>query len=180
MDKIKFYLQRIYRLSLNYNKQEAIVWQELKKLHIEADWKHGVFENEKYIETIFELGKEKGGAFYYMIHEGMFHCRVKILENYPSDLTTEIFILAAHFNNLLKDGVVTVDVQNSYVGYSLKRNILIPLLYSGMIHNEVVRHYNVSQDIYSAFQRLIIENEAPAIIYLPVFLLILLLLVVVG
>jgi len=28
----------------------------------------------------------------------------------------------------------------------------------------LIKHYNTSKDIYSAFQRLIIEQEAPAII----------------
>ena len=164
MNKIKFYLQRIYRLTLSFQKQEELVWKELKKLHADADWKHGIYEKERYIETIFELGKEKGGAFYYMIYDESFHCRVKILEDYPKELTTDFFILAAHFNNLLNNGVVIVNVNSQYVEYHQKRDLLIPLLYNGEIHVQLKRHYNTSKDIYSAFQRLVIEQEAPAII----------------
>ena len=164
MNKIKFYLQRIYRLALSFKKQEELVWKELKKLHADADWKHGVYEREKYIETIFELGKEQGGAFYYMIYDGNFHCRVKILEDYPIELTTDLFILAAHFNNLLNNGVVIVNVQSRYVEYHQKRDMLIPLLYTSETYGQLMRHYNTSKDIYAAFQRLIIEQEAPAII----------------
>jgi hypothetical protein len=164
MNKIKFYLQQVFRLALSFKKQEEIVWKELKKLHADADWKHGVYEKEKYIETIFELGKEQGGAFYYMIYDGSFHCRVKILENYPTELTTDLFILAAHFNNLLNNGVVIVNVQNCYVEYHQKRDLLIPLLYTSETYGQLMRHYKTSKDIYSAFQRLIIEQEAPAII----------------
>ena len=164
MDKIKFYLQRIYRLTLNFKKQEELVWKELKKLHADADWKHGVYEKEKYIESIFELGKEQGGAFYYLIYDGSFHCRVKILEDYPVELTTDLFILAAHFNNLLNNGVVIVNVQSRYVEYHQKRDLLIPLLYTSETYGQLMRHYNTSKDIYAAFQRLIIEQEAPAII----------------
>jgi hypothetical protein len=164
MNKIKFYLQRIYRLALSFKKQEELVWKELKKLHADADWKHGVYEKEKYIETIFELGKEQGGAFYYMIYDGSFHCRVKILENYPTELTTDLFILAAHFNNLLNNGVVMVNVQSCYVEYHQKRDLLIPLLYTSETYGQLMRHYNTSKDIYYAFQRLVIEQEAPAII----------------
>ena len=164
MKKIKFYLQRIYRLALSFKKQEELVWKELKKLHSDADWKHGVYEKDKYIETIFELGKEKGGAFYYMIYDGSFHCRVKILEDYPIELTTDLFILAAHFNNLLNNGVVIVNVQSRYVEYHQKRDLLIPLLYTSETYGQLMRHYNTSNDIYAAFQRLIIEQEAPAII----------------
>lgn len=164
MNKIKFYLQRIYRLALSFKKQEELVWKELKKLHADADWKHGVYEKDKYIETIFELGKEQGGAFYYMIYDGSFHCRVKILEGYPVELTTDLFILAAHFNNLLNNGVVIVNVQSHYVEYHQNRDLLIPLLYTGETYGQLMRHYTTSKDIYAAFQRLIIEQEAPAII----------------
>ena len=59
MNKIKFYLQRIFRLTLSFKKQEELVWKELKKLHTDAEWKSGVYEKEKYIETIFEICKEK-------------------------------------------------------------------------------------------------------------------------
>ena len=161
---IKYYIKRIYRISLSFKKQEELVWQELKLLHAHSDWKHGVYEKEKYIETIFELGKETGGAFYYMIYDGSFHCRVKILEDYPNELTTDLFILAAHFNNLLNNGVVIVNVQNHFVEYHLKINLLIPLLYTDETYGQLMRHYNTSKDVYSAFQRLIIEQEAPAII----------------
>jgi len=83
MNKVLYYLQRIYRSALSFKKQEELAWRELKKLHAEADWKHGVYEKEKYIETIFEPGKEKGGSFCNMIYDGHFHCRVKVLEDYP-------------------------------------------------------------------------------------------------
>ena len=99
-----------------------------------------------------------------MIYDGSFHCRVKILEDYPNDLTTDLFILAAHFNNLLNNGVVIVNVQNHFVEYHQKRDLLIPLLYTNETYGQLMRHYNTSKDVYSAFQRLIIEQEAPAII----------------
>ena len=164
MEKLKSYLKRIYRLTLSFEKQEKIVWEELKKLHTDAEWKSGFYEKEKFIESFFEISNEKGCIFYYMIYEGSFHCRVKILEDYPVDLTTDLFILAAHFNNLLNNGVVVVNVNSCYVEYHQKRDLLIPLLYSGEIHGQMKRHYNTAKDIYSAFQRLINENESPAII----------------
>ncbi len=165
MNKIKFYLKRIYRLTLSFKKQEELVWTELKKLHADAEWQSGVYEKEKYIETIFKISNEQRGAFYYMIYDGSFHCRVKILEDYPTEFTTDLFILAAHFNNLLNNGVVIVNVNSHFVEYHQKRDLLIPLLYNSEIHGQLIRHYNTSKDIYSAFQRLIIEQEAPAIIF---------------
>lgn len=164
MNKIRFYLQRVYRLTLNFEKQEEIVWKELKKLHSDAKWNSGVYEKERYIETNFEISKEKLSSFYYMIYDGCFHCRVKILEDFPHDLTSDLFILAAHFNNLLINGVVKVNVNSQYVEFHQKRDQLIPLLYNSEIHEQLIRHYNTSKDIYSAFQRLVYEQEAPAII----------------
>jgi hypothetical protein len=164
MNKIIFYLRRIYRLALSYEKQEEVVWRDLKKLHADSNWKSGTYEKDKYIESIFEIGNEQAGAFHYIIYDSSFHCRVKIIEDYPLELTTDLFILATHFNNVLSNGVVVVNVNSHYVEYHQKRDLLIPLLYSGEIQGQITRHYNTARDIYAAFQRLINENESPAII----------------
>lgn len=79
-------------------------------------------------------------------------------------MLTDIFVLAAHFNNLLNIGTVVINVKGGYVEYCQKRELLIPLLYTGDIYQQMVRHYNVTKDIYSAFNRLVEEQEAPAII----------------
>jgi hypothetical protein len=164
MNKIFFFLQQAYRLTYNFKKQEETVWKELKKVHSDAEYQSGIYEKEKFIESSFEISKEKSCSFFYMIYDGCFHCRVKILVGFHFDLTTDLFILAAHFNNLLNNGVVIVNVNSQYVEYHQKRDLLIPLLYTDEIHGQLVRHYNTSKDIYSAFQRLVIEQEAPAII----------------
>jgi hypothetical protein len=164
LNTIKFYLQRVYRISLSGKKKQNVVWEDLTKLHNQAKWKSGVFEKDKYIETTFTFTEGKYGTFYYIVHEGFFHCKVKILENYPPELTTDLFVLATHFNNLLNEGVVIIDTNNTYVEFYLKKDILIPLLYSGELYNQLIKHYDISKDIYAAYQRLIIEQEAPAII----------------
>ncbi len=164
MNKLKLYLNRIYRLSFNLQKQEEIVWSDLKKLHELAQWKHYVYEKDKYIETILEINDGKAGRFYYYVEDSRFHCSVKILEDYPIELTTDLFILAAHFNNLLNNGLVRVNVKDSSIAYHLNRDLLIPLLYIDETHSQIESHFYTAKDIYSAFQRLIIEQEFPAII----------------
>jgi hypothetical protein len=164
LSAIKFYFQRVYRLTLSPKKQQDVVWNDLIKLHKEANWKSGVFEKDKYIETTFTFKKGKYGTFYYMIYDGFFHCKVKILETFPLELTTDLFVLAAHFNNLLNEGVVIVNTESQYVEFYLKKDLLINLLYSGELYNQLIKHYDISKDIYAAYQRLIIEQEAPAII----------------
>lgn len=99
-----------------------------------------------------------------MIYDGFFHCRVKILEEFPTELTTDLFILAAHFNNVLNNGVVVVNVHSEYVEYHQKKDLLVPLLYTGEVYGQLMQHHTTSKEIYAAFQRLIIEQEAPAII----------------
>ena len=164
LKRIKYYFKRIYRLSLNHKKKEEIFWKDLKKLHADVEWPSGVYEKEKYIETAFGIGDDRAEFFYYMVYDGYFHCRVKVLDAYPVELTTELFILAAHFNNIMNYGVVVVNVDSGFVEYHLKNNLLLPLLYHGEIYNQIITHYDISKEIYFAFQRLVVEGEAPAII----------------
>jgi hypothetical protein len=164
LNNIKFYLKRIYRLSLSFKKHDDIVWKELKKLHADAKWKSGIYENDKYIETVFEIGNNQRGIFTYMIDAGYYHCKVKILEDYNDELTTDFFILASHFNNLLNTGVVKINVLAQFIEYHQKRELLMPLLFSGEIYNQLIDHHKTSKLIYAAFQRLVNEHEAPAII----------------
>ena len=63
INRLKFYFQRVYRLSLSYEKQEELFWRDLKKLHKDAGWTSGVYDNDKYIETIFSYDDESTGAF---------------------------------------------------------------------------------------------------------------------
>jgi hypothetical protein len=164
MKRLFKFLQRSYRLLLNLEKQQAIVWKELKKLHSKNEWRHGIYEKEKCVETIFEINEGHICTFYYFISDKSFHCRVKILQNYPIELTSDLFILSTHFNNLLNNGVVTINVDHQFVEYHQKRDLLIPVLYTGEIEMQLISHFHTSKDIFKAFQRLIVEQEAPAII----------------
>lgn len=162
--RFKYYLLRIIRISYSVEAREKFVWKELKKLHNAAKWHHGVYEAEKFVETTFAISEDTPAHYYYMIYEGFYHCRVKILENYPVELTTQLFILASHFNNLLNSGVVVVNVDKRSIEYHLKTDILIPTMYSGEIQEIIIRHYNISKDIFWAFNELIYKNEEPALI----------------
>jgi len=164
MNRVKAFLTRTYRLSVGIEKQENIVWDDLKQLHTEAEWKCGVYEADKYIETIFAIADETPGFYQYLFLDKEFHCLVKVLEGFKPQSAVNIFLLASHFNNLLKDGVVEIDVNSSSVFYRVKKDVLVPLLYSGEIYNQLTSHYNTSKDIYWAFQKLAADNEEPALI----------------
>ncbi|MFM7104745.1 MAG: hypothetical protein ACKOW8_04425 [Flavobacteriales bacterium] len=162
--RIAHFLRRVYYVMVSHENKVKRVWNDLKRLHIEADWAHGIYERERQIETGFEV-ENKNLRFYYAVDETFFYCRVKVLEDYPMDLTSDLFILAAHFNNSLRLGSVKINVNVGYVEYYLQRDLMLPLLYKGEIHSNINFHYAITKDVYSAFQRLVIEREAPAIIF---------------
>jgi hypothetical protein len=159
-----FYLRKIYRVSISYKKYEEIVWSDLKKLHKDSEGKYGVFESDKLIETVFEIADKTGAIFYYTVYDGQYHCRVKVLENFSPEITTDLFVLAAHFNNLLSNGVVVVNVQSSFVEYHTRNDYIVNIIYPGELHSQLIRHFNTSKDIYWAFNRLVNENEEPTLI----------------
>jgi hypothetical protein len=162
--KMLYYIKTVYRISLNYKKYENIIWNDLKNLFKDSDWRHGVFENEKRIEAYFEISDKIKGVFHYMLFGGQYHCRVKVIESFPIELTTDVFVLAAHFNNLLNSGVVVVDVQDRYVEYHTKSDYIVSLIYPGELHDLMLRHYRTAKDMFWAFQKMVTENEEPSII----------------
>lgn len=164
MKKLLQFLQRSYRLTYSYEKQEEYLWEELKQLFLKKDWKAGFYEKDKFIDSVFEIAENQGASYRYYVDEGYFTCQVNILDYFPAEVTSDIFILASHFNNLLTTGSVTVNVKNNFVSYTSRREMLIPVLYPGEINQQHMKHYSVSQDIYKAFLRLVLEGEAPAII----------------
>ena len=164
------WIERIYRLALNSSKQEVLVFKDLEKLCTELNVRYGSYKNkEKRIVATMEIIDGKIENFLYLIDDGYFHCSVKVLDNFPIELTTDVFILAAHFNNLLNHGIVRVVTESQYVEYCMTSHILLPLLYKGAIRNQIQRHCSTSEDIYWAFQKLVEENEAPAIIIADLF-----------
>ena len=163
LEKVKMHLRRMYRITRSFEKQEELVWNDLKKFHASNNWKSGVFERDKYIEVVFRLNAERPLTFYYMIND-KYRCKVKVLENFPEELTTDIFILATHLNNMLENGIVVVNVNSRCVEYSHNLDAAIPLLYNYYIYGILLQHFNLSKKIYFAFERLVTEQEAPAII----------------
>ncbi|OIP85102.1 MAG: hypothetical protein AUK44_00510 [Porphyromonadaceae bacterium CG2_30_38_12] len=158
------YFKRVYLLSLSADNQDKTAWRQLKKLHVDAGWKSGIYESEKQIVAVFEIGNEKSAKFGYYIENREYHCKVNIVENYLPEMTTDLFILAAHFNNLLNKGKVEIDVDERIVSYNYRCDLLVPLLYSGEFYDRMLIHHSTSKDIYWAFEKLIHENEEPAVI----------------
>lgn len=162
--RLTVYFDKIIKLTRGYKQFENFVWKDLIRLHKSENWHYGVFESDKYINTTFGIAENKSAQFYYLVCEGSFHCRVTIIEDYPVDVTTELFILAAHFNNILNRGVVIVNVEYRFVEYHVKSDLVVNVIYPGEIHSQIVKHHKAATDIYWAFNKLLVENEEPAII----------------
>ena len=158
------WIKRVYRLSLNISKQEDLLLKDLEKLFTIEKWRFSICKSEKTIEAYWENADGKMERFVYCIEDRNFKCRVKVLDNFPIELATEIFILATHFNNLIRRGIVQVNTNEGYVEYCIDREIFIPLLYNEEIYPQMMIHYSTSKEIFLGYQRLVEENEAPAII----------------
>jgi len=157
-------ISRAYRLSLSAEKQDELAWNELKLLIQDADLKGGVYEKSKFIEVGLPITDEQFAAYYLQIKNREYDIRVEVISGFNPELNTDVFVLAAHFNNLLPDGQVVVNVQESAVLYMYKCDAIIPLLYRYEAYARFVNHYRFSKDIYWAFNKLTTEYEAPAII----------------
>jgi len=166
MNKLIVYFRILYRFLLKdiESKQENVVWKELKKFFAKFNWKYGIYEQDKCIEVWFYSQYDKSIRYRYGIYDKCFYSQANVWENFPIELTSDVFILAQHFNNLLSNGRMTVDIESRSVSYLLKDNILLPYLYKAIIEIRIDSHVNTAQEINWAFQKLVEENEAPAII----------------
>ena len=152
-----------YRLTYNQKKQEQFVWEELKKLFDESKLDAYIDNELKFLSSKFKIGN--GFVLvYYNIRNGYFSCDVDIIENYPEEDTTELFILTTHFNNFLKHGIILVNVHEQNVTYRLKKEIIMPLLRPEIIHKWVRVHLYTLRDLQSYYLKLIQEKESPALI----------------
>ena len=161
---LKYFLQRIFRVAFRLKKLDNVIWEDLKTLHKQNEWRYGCYETERFIETGFEIEENHVVPFYYFVSLEYFQCRVKIVESYSIDETTNIFILASHFNNVLRRGKIIINVEAAFVEYQEKLDSLLPFIYSGELYAEIIRHHRTAKDAYQAFQRLIKDQEEPAII----------------
>jgi hypothetical protein len=152
-----------YRLTFNREKQEQFVWETLKNFFDESKLDAYIDNELKFLSSKFKIGN--GFVLvYYNIRNGYFSCDVDILENYPEEDTTELFILTTHFNNFLKYGIILVNVHEQNVTYRLKKEIIMPLLHPEIIHEWVRVHLYTLRDLQSYYLKLIHEKESPALI----------------
>jgi hypothetical protein len=162
--RILHYTRVWYHLLLSNEKKHSIVWEYLKKYHTEERLNSGFFENEKRIESDFKITDDYHARFLYALHQGVLYSRCKIIQDFDPELTTEIFLLATHFNNLLKYGKVIIEPSERTVEFAIDSSMTEYLVYPGALQQVTIMHYETTKDVYWAFQKLINEQEEPAII----------------
>ncbi len=59
-------------------------------------------------------------------------------------------------NNILNSGIIKVNAAERCVEFHQKRDLIIPLIYTDDIYDQLIRHYNSPKDFYKAFKRLVI------------------------
>ncbi len=152
-----------YRLTYTREKQEQVTWEALKKVFRESKWKGDIDDEQKFISTRFNVGNESM-EFYYIISDGYFSCETHIIENYPEENTTDLFLLTTHFNNILLNGLVVVNVNKQDVTYFLRKEIILPLIYPELLKECMYIHLKTTEDLLHSFRKIIEEKESPAFI----------------
>lgn len=161
---LRHYLRLFYHLVLPHKRLNDVVWNYLKEYHTHEKLNSGFFENEKRIESDFKITDDHHARFTYTAHQGIFYCRCKVIQDFDPELTTDLFLLAAHFNNLLRLGKVIIETSDRTVEYALDSSLIEYVVYPGAIQQTTIMHYDTTKDVYWAFQKLINEQEEPAII----------------
>ncbi|MDI1317424.1 hypothetical protein [Flavobacterium sp.] len=156
-------LRKIYRL-LNVKKRTEIVWNELIKFHKEEGWNYGQFDKEKYIQTIFNIEDNLRIKFTYQVGRDKLEFQSLILNSFDEDRTTDILVLASHFNGLLNFGKVSVSTKYNCVELIHSGDLVTYMLFPGEIQSDQRVHYNVTRDCCWAFSNLIETGEDPVFV----------------
>ena len=164
MKKLIHHLRALFHLSLHYSKFEEIVWRHLKKYHASENFHSGIYENEKRILTVFTLKEGVDIHFHYRVVGGRLQYRSRAVDYFDPELTTDMFVLATHFNNLLRAGKVLVDPEHNYVDFLMESDYTTLILYPGEIGVDAGVHFRTTYDVHWAFHKLMTDREEPAII----------------
>jgi hypothetical protein len=156
--------EKIGGIILNEEQQKERVWNELNRLHKENNWRCGVFETDQNVDTLFQIEENQEASYRYRIDKGELHFNVGVLYSFPTECTTDLFVLAAHFNNLLSFGKVVVEVHRRNVYFSYQNELSFYAVYPEKIDHHISQHFHISRDVYWAFQKYLSEREEPVII----------------
>ncbi len=158
-------IRRISRVFM-VKKRSRIVWKELVKMHKEANWHFGQFDNEKYIITRFTINDNDNQEqkFRYEVDQNKLEFHTCILNSFNEDKTNDVLVLASHFNGLLNFGKVGVNIKYNYVEFTYSGDLITYMLYPGEIHSDLRTHYNLTKDCLWAFTNLMETDDDPVFV----------------
>lgn len=170
MKSISLYFKQTFRLLLSSKMQEAFVWRDLKNGLHKTEWMSGVNEGHRSITVLFEIGPDTEEKFSYSIEDRACICRVNILSKFPyekNEIVADVFRLTDYFNGTLSFArlfIYTRDIHYFNITLYCSSPLLVNLIDTDALHDQVYWHYCYAKDIYHAFQRLIHEGEEPEIL----------------
>lgn len=153
-------LKRMYRLTKVRNRTD-IVWDELIKLHKLLELNYGLYEKDKYLETSF--GDEENGVlrFRHSVDNDRLLLSAFVLPEFDVDCTNDIMILSSHFNNIVAQGIVSVNIERRYVEYQYSGDLLRYLLYPSEIYADIQWHYLMAEECFRTFTEMINTKDEP-------------------
>ena len=161
MKKIRQWFKNSKIVNLDVKNQEIELWEKLKAFLEFKKYRFGAFEREKTCEVQLEIIESYFKTYYYSIDENELHLRVQLVEEYPLEQATDIFVLASHLNNILRVGKVKINVKYNYVEYHISKNNLLFLLDEKELVAFISSHYSVSQTLFFAYYQLINQGIPP-------------------
>ena len=146
-------------------RQERIFWKMLKNHFKKTGYSFGTFEKEKTIQMEFELSDESDLLFSYFVYKNSFCLRCNFL-SYADPLdASEIFILAQHLNNLIREGgKIRIDTEDQTLSLFYQVDYRQLLFGYADLEEWIDRHSSLVYDVRKSFLRLLTEGIEPAII----------------
>jgi hypothetical protein len=103
---VKFKTKQIYRL-FQIKKRVDLVWNDLIELHKKQNFHFRQYDSDKHIVSTFTADESNTPIdFHYFVYENSLDLRVSIISKFDGEKTTDLLILASHFNGLLTFGMV--------------------------------------------------------------------------
>lgn len=171
LSKMKRFFNSIYQwfykaywINCSQKKQTAHIWKRLKQWFVKEEIRFGIYEREQLLSMRMDLLDNTVVDFQYIVNEQGLLCSSYVFESYDDRDTTNLFILATHFNSLLRTGKVVINPEAQTVRYTFQCNLAALIANPYMMRSVIMEHYDVTKDVCWAIEKLVTEHEEPSII----------------
>ncbi len=155
--------RQIYRLFTINNCVEH-VWNDMLRFFKTNGFRFGQYENEKVVDIHFETKLSGSLMFKCNITDDKLIFRGLILSAFDIDRTSDVLVLAAHFNAILKHGRVSASTEGNFVEFIYEGNLLTYLISPDKIEHDFEVHFNITTDCIWAFKSMIQSGDNPVFV----------------